>query len=98
MNLESVRRGSRNLLTKTPAVVTEESCPSFAVIPGQVESNRREKGNTLIFGVMNIHCGSASFSKSSLNSVRFLLLAKHSGFMVHESYDMSGLCLRTYYR
>jgi hypothetical protein len=32
MNLESESRGSRNLLTKTPAVVTEESCPSFAVL------------------------------------------------------------------
>lgn len=39
----------------------------------------------VMLGVMNIHCGSSSFFRSSWNSVKFLMFASLSGFCATES-------------
>lgn len=45
----------------------------------------------VIFGVINIHCGSFLFSRSCPKYVRFLISARRSGSLATESNMTSGL-------
>lgn len=59
-----VRRGSRNPRAQAPAVVIEESWPSFAESMLEGVGEWENRGSVLMFGVMNIHCGRVLASRS----------------------------------
>lgn len=64
MKLGFERRGSRKDFAKDPAVVTEVSWPSFACLVSFQTEREGIGDDELIFGVMNIHCGSIFASRS----------------------------------
>lgn len=74
MKLGLLRRGVMNERAHFPATVTEESWPSLA---SKISINSLTRGlvkkDLLMFGVINIHCGSLLAAKSLLNMVKFLI-------------------------
>jgi len=83
MKFELLNRGVRNDLAQFPAVVTEVSWPSSAIHISSRSEDFQE--DLLMFGVMNIHCGSSLLFKSVSNIVKFLILASRSKLDVTES-------------